>query len=122
MKTNRHLQFWTMAAILISALTLAAVFPGCSTGPNHALVAGKRTEPLDFFVAPPMPMGGLITGGLRNQSSFARSISAPVNADELWIISRNSDTSAQSTEDSPGSGSLLAKVEHKDLATQLQHT
>lgn len=42
--------------------------------------------------------------------------------DELWIIARSSDAATEQTDDTPGSGTLMAKVEEKEVPMPLKHT
>jgi Ca-activated chloride channel homolog len=46
----------------------------------------------------------------------------PISADELWIIARSSDVAAEQSDDSPGSGTLMATVEEKQIPMPLKHT
>jgi Ca-activated chloride channel family protein len=41
---------------------------------------------------------------------------------ELWVIARSSDSTEPQTEETPGSGALMAKVEEKQVPMPLKHT
>jgi hypothetical protein len=53
---------------------------------------------------------------------MTRSIIAQSDAEELWIIAKSSDSTASQTEESPGSGTLMAMVEEKQVPMPLKHT
>lgn len=54
-------------------------------------------------------------------SHSTRPISAPFDADELWIVSRNPETE-QAVDNVPGSGSLVAEVAGQEVPMPLAHT
>ena len=47
---------------------------------------------------------------------------ASLSADEIWIIARSSDSTTQPSDEYPGSGALMAKVEQKEVPMPLKHT
>jgi Ca-activated chloride channel homolog len=46
----------------------------------------------------------------------------PSGSEELWILARGSDSPAEPSDDTPGSGALMAKVEEKQVPMPLKHT
>ena len=52
----------------------------------------------------------------------ARSISAPLGAEELWVVARSSQPAPQPTDDTPGSGMLMTEIEGKQIPMPLKHT
>ena len=110
------LKLWIFGAIAISILVGGLFLAGCRSAPR-GIPASSR---LGF--AAPSTTDGLITGGLRNGPPLSsRSISFPVGADELWIISRNSETD-RIVEGTPDAGALMAKIGSDEVPMPLTHT
>lgn len=65
-----------------------------------------------------MQLHGLQQGG----GAAAIPTSLPSNGEELWIIARDDSASEARSDDSPGSGALLAQVEGKEVPLPLKHT
>ncbi|HKW30407.1 MAG TPA: VIT domain-containing protein, partial [Verrucomicrobiae bacterium] len=66
--------------------------------------------------------GGVLAGGIPESNLTARSIGVPLDDSELWIIARSSDSGTKPAGDSPGTGSLMAEVEDKEVPMPLKHT
>jgi Ca-activated chloride channel homolog len=115
---------------LLAAAMWAAVFlSGCSA---------KRPQGLAQTSAPIVLSPGAFVGeGIYYLTNLApviapafsgaeplatRSISAPVGAEELWIVARSSDTTAQPPDATPGSGALMAKISEEEVLMPLKHT
>jgi Ca-activated chloride channel homolog len=56
-----------------------------------------------------------------SSSSTVRSISDSAGVDEIWVVARSSDTAAPS-DDSAGSGALMAKIADEQIPMPLKHT
>jgi Ca-activated chloride channel homolog len=104
--------------LLLLAATLAGLGSGCSK--NSGLSAVSQGEMFSSRAVTPttgLPVDSAIIGGLaarRAGDSFA--------ADEVWILARSSDLNARQAADSPGSGTLLARVEGEEVPVPLKHT
>src|SRR5437868_6467415 len=46
----------------------------------------------------------------------------PASGEELWIIARDGEPTAQRAEDTPGTGALMARIEQKRVPMPLKHT
>ena len=103
------LKIWICGATLIAALAGVLVLTGCG-----GINAASQVSPRDLFMAQ-----NLQPQALTSQS--IRSISAPVDANELWIVSRNPEIE-QAADNIPGSGSLMAEVAGQEVPMPLAHT
>ena len=65
--------------------------------------------------------GGLPTSGLRKGSRSALA-ALPAGSEELWILARGGGDTVAPSEETPGSGALMAKVEEKQVPMPLKHT
>jgi Ca-activated chloride channel family protein len=101
-------------ALLLAGVALAA---GLMSGCMRRASSITALPAYDFAARAPAVGGGLPASGLAH-----RTISAPAGPEELWIIARSSDTTAAATDESPGSGTLMAKVEEKEVPMPLKHT
>ncbi len=100
------LKFGICAAAANVALTGTLIMlTGCG-----GITASKGISPIDFFLANPPSQD--------SPPESTISISAP--ADELWIVSRNSEAADKS--DTPDSGSLLAETPNEEVPMPLNHT
>jgi Ca-activated chloride channel family protein len=65
-------------------------------------------------------------GGRQSVSATESPVQAaaqmPLPDEEIWVIARGRDATAHRTDDSPGSGALLAKIEQKEIPMPLKHT
>ncbi len=108
------LKLWIFGAITIGILTGVLFLSGCrSVGPF----------PVTRFPDTTSSRGdGLLTSGLRESSSqWTRSTGASGSADELWIVSRNSENDSPADE-TPDAGSLMVEVENHIVPMPLTHT
>src|SRR5438128_5911420 len=102
---SKSRRWWLLVEILaMLAAVVAVLSSGCMTRPAaRDFDAGRAVaQPAAFEapatthlfavapISPPLP------------AHAARSVDAPVTADELWIIARNSDSPAASDDNSPG--------------------
>ncbi|HEY9171357.1 MAG TPA: VIT domain-containing protein [Verrucomicrobiae bacterium] len=55
-------------------------------------------------------------------SGLARSLSAPLGAEELWVIARSPEPASPPSDDTPGSGTLMTEVEGRQVPMPLKHT
>jgi Ca-activated chloride channel family protein len=111
-----NIRIFTVMAVCI--LAGGSLLVGCSP----RISALKSITPMDFYSANALPNGGQANfSGVLNYSQSARSISAPVGTDELWIVSRGSET-GRIVDDSPDSGSLLANLGSETIPVPLTHT
>src|SRR5205823_861927 len=115
MKNKKYLLLLMIpCAISVLGLVFGVVITGCASKPAQlTALHGQRSQAFGFGSE------GLV---VQNISEPFFSISSPPSSEELWIIARGSDTSTQNTEDAPGSGSLMAKVEEKEVPLPLKHT
>ena len=81
-------------------------------------MSSSSITPLPAARISPSLVGGLPAGNI----SPVRVISTPASTEELWIIGRSSDTTAAATDESPGSGALMAKIAEKEVPMPLKHT
>jgi Ca-activated chloride channel family protein len=111
MKTTRHQDksrtrttSWLMAVALATAIILPFL-QGC--------VSKKRPSGVT-----PLP------GALASRPGAAPAIpgALPSPGEELWIIARDDSGAAARSEDSPGSGAMLATSEGKEVPLPLKHT
>ncbi len=104
---------------LTRPICLAAIvlLPGCAKSP-----AGG--PPASFGARFASASDGLITSGLRQgRPGRGGPIAAlPAGNEEVWIIARGSDNPAAPAEEGPGTGTLLAKIEEKQVPMPLKHT
>jgi Ca-activated chloride channel homolog len=118
MKHKSRTRYLMLELFAMVAVIATALWSGCE----------MKQEPLGVSQLPgpgtaPSFSGGGYAGALwQQQSPAARSISAPVNAEELWVIVRSSDSAAAQAKDTPGSGTLMTKVEEKEVPMPLKHT
>jgi Ca-activated chloride channel family protein len=96
---------WILSAIALSVLTGAIFLAGCKS--PASLTATKAVGPLDYLV--------------NEQSQSSRSISLPAGGDELWIVSRNSE-SGSAPENTADTGSLMVKRGNDEVPMPLTHT
>jgi Ca-activated chloride channel family protein len=141
---------WPGALALLSILTLfiVAVLPGCSTRSVPVTKRGEAFEEGSVAAdsaptTPPPPSVRAVPGedyaipeGFHQRTKReprphalgfdwipARlGAETPLPDEEIWVIARGSDVVQQRTDDSPGSGSLMAKVEQKEIPMPLKHT
>jgi Ca-activated chloride channel homolog len=117
-------RLWIFSAMAIGVMAGGLLLAGCA-----GISASKNVSPQDsyarngaFGFAATAAPENLLTSGLRSGSSQSvQSISAPVDADELWIVSRNSEM-AHATDDSPDAGTLLATIGSEVVPMPLRHT
>jgi len=108
-------------AVLLSVITglgLSILLQGCASkslttkGPESiSSLPGPRALGFDWY------LGQALQGSGPNASPIA----PLVRSEEVWILAR-SERPAASSEESPGSGALLAKVEEKEIPMPLKHT
>ena len=96
-------------------LLVATVFlSGCARTerPSAAtsLPQATRAYGFDWFLGNRLMKHAPVAGGPARQG------------EELWVIARSSDSAAAQTEDTPGSGTLMTKVEEKEVPMPLKHT
>src|SRR5262245_11030906 len=94
---------------LFFSTVIALVLPGCSSSKPEVV---------------PLPGGIPITSD-RVRPDYGRFGYEPAKTsgrtEELWILARG-ETSAAESEQSPGSGTLRAKIEDKEIPMPLKHT
>ncbi len=127
MKSESRRRYLMLELFAMVAVVATLLWSGCTStklarsyvpappSPS-ATLAGIYTEP-QFHA---MPYGSTVID-LFHEGRI-RADTMPVSADELWIVARSSDSTAQSAEDSPGSGALMAKVDEKEVPMPLKHT
>ena len=103
---------WLGLALLL-CLAGIVLLPGCAKKPVSAtLLPGARVASLSsapsFTGEPGTPNPAL--GGL------------PSGSEELWILARGGDGAATPSDEAPGPGALMAKVEEKQVPMPLKHT
>lgn len=69
----------------------------------------------------PSGQGASAYGRARLSSESMRPISAPSDADELWIVSRNPEIE-QAADNTPGTGSLMAELPGQEVPMPVAHT
>lgn len=98
----------------VAGLAFAILVPGCATR--------KRPDSMTS-----LPQGRALGFDwyqgqeLQLNSRKSSTIEPWTRSEELWILARG-ETPASSAEPSPGSGTLLAKIEEKEIAMPLKHT
>jgi Ca-activated chloride channel family protein len=108
--TVRGILSLTLALCL--GLTVIPLLPGCAkkpisvTGlPGAAFMADK----VDGFSEPQKTLNAALAA-------------LPFGSEELWILARGSDSPAEPSDEAPGTGALMAKVEEKQVPMPLKHT
>ena len=103
--------------VVVLALTAAFLWSGCVSYRQVATTTLPGTRASAMFVAGTSSMAA-------NSSIAANPLASAVvsDSDELWIIARSSDSQPQPTEDSPGTGALMAEVENTEVPMPLKHT
>jgi Ca-activated chloride channel homolog len=87
-------------------LAVVALLPGCAKKPvSMTSLQGSRIMGASGGTAP-----GAAVSALRSDS------------EELWILARGGDVGAEPSDETPGTGALMAKVEEKQVAMPLKHT
>jgi Ca-activated chloride channel homolog len=118
---------WLLVGFVGVALLLAVLLAGCSKSPGGITpLSGARSDYAED-VSGEAAASGPITGAFFNRA-VARfgerrgdSLAGPAAGEELWVIARDSRT-ARLADDSPGTGSMMAKVEEKNVPMPLKHT
>ena len=64
---------------------------------------------------------GTLTRGLRKDGRSPLA-ALPAGSEELWIIARGGGDTVAPSEEAPGSGALMAKIEEKEVPMPLKHT
>ncbi len=116
--SNRTKQaLWTVAMVCLVAVI--QFLSGCASEK-----AARGITPLSGAQVPSVlsPLPSQVIGGLAPDSASTRSISAPLGADELWVIARSSASPAAPADDTPGSGALMTEIEGKQVPMPLKHT
>jgi len=116
MKSRFQKYFLALEAFAMCAFVCVVVWTGCASKHRPVGVTSVPARAIGFSGSP----DGLLVSGLRNR--VARSIIAPSEFEELWIIARSSDSADQQSEETSGSGTLMAKVEEREVAMPLKHT
>lgn len=101
-----------VVALALMPLVVAYVFVGCTKGP--AMISGLPAS--RFRVA---------DSGLQSfpgSQLSAKSISDVVLHEEIWVITRSSNSAASKSEDTPGSGALMTRIAGKPVPMPLKHT
>lgn len=106
MKSINSVTPWILSSIAAGALAAALFLAGCAP----SSIIGRRSGE-----------GNPACGFARSSSQSTSSISLPVDADELWIVSRNPETD-QAADNIPGSGSLMAELAGQEVPMPLAHT
>jgi Ca-activated chloride channel family protein len=122
---------WLICLGLFVIVATTAVFQGCANRPRSvtALPEGYSTASSQgFFPGSSIPAGSfppsvseqILVSGLRNDLRFTR---GPITAstDEIWVLARGEGSAAVS-DDTPGTGTLMAKIEQKEIPMPLKHT
>lgn len=110
MKAIKSINFCILSALAASVLVLVTglSLAGCATMPQSLKASVARENPVN-------------NEGAVFRSESVRPISFPIDADELWILSRGSET-ARATQNTPDSGALMAEVDNKEVPMPLAHT
>jgi Ca-activated chloride channel family protein len=100
--------------------TAAAPLPGAVNEAAHRQTPGSPT--MTGILTD--PAFRVVTRAMANRDPGLPAIpgSLPSATDELWVIARSSEPSQQAGDDSPGSGSLVAQIEEKQVTMPLKHT
>ncbi len=96
--------FWPVCTGLFVGLLIALLLPGCMQGPSGVTPLPRGAAYMDTRGRSALDLGALASG-----------------TQELWILTRGENSTA-SSEQSPGSGVLLAKIEEKEIPMPLKHT
>jgi len=106
MNAIKRLNVW-ICAVIACSLAAGLFLAGCASVPP-----GLARLPSDE---------GAAAYGIARSSQSTRPISAPIDADELWIVSRDPETE-QAPDNVPGSGSLMAELAGQEVPMPLSHT
>ncbi len=108
------LALWGILCFALPLCVAVMVLPsGCAKKQSGA------TSPL--LNARAVGYGGPLLSGLRKdaRSAFA---ALPADSDELWILARGGGDAVAPSNEAPGSGALMAKIEEKQVPMPLKHT
>jgi Ca-activated chloride channel family protein len=114
-KIPRSSLYFNIAMVL--AMAAVSLWSGCEKRPVGVTKLSSRAASVG---GGNLPRGGMPGAGLAEPSQAPVSESA--GFDELWVIARASDSEAQPTADSPGTGALMAEIEQKEVPMPLKHT
>ena len=106
----RWVDFTLVLFALAVCLGLTLLLQGCSVSSTRAVM------PLPANTAP----DGLLTSGLPPGPNALPPVPF-VRNEEVWILARG-ETPVAPVEESPGSGELLATLDHKEIPMPLKHT
>jgi Ca-activated chloride channel family protein len=109
-------------ALVATVAELVLLLSGCRNSPASLTHLPETAVSEAAVSAHPSynPHGTLPASGRPGGQTLANPI--PSNSEELWILARGDAATGQPSDDSPGSGALLAKVEEKEIPMPLKHT
>ena len=102
---------------MLAGALAAGLLSGCMKSANSRRPVSVTSLPAHSALSP--SYSGVLPAGIVPPM---RLMSTPAGSEELWIIARSSDTTTAATEETPGSGALMAKLEQKEVPMPLKHT
>jgi Ca-activated chloride channel homolog len=102
-----------LCATLLVSVVAAALLSGCA----KRMASGIT----------PLPSGVASSHAAGSTSGLSRGSDTPLNAffagsEELWVLARGGGDTAPPSDETPGAGALMAKVEEKHVPMPLKHT
>jgi Ca-activated chloride channel family protein len=114
----------SLTLALCLGLALIALLPGCAkravniTGLPGAATINDTSMPSDAAI---MESPGAAISSLQ-KAPHSPLAALPTDSEELWILARGGEGVAEPSDEAPGSGALMAKVEEKQVPMPLKHT
>jgi len=119
-----------LCLILLPCMAVMVLLPGCAKSPSSvtglpgSAVKGVSVSP--SFAGEPRSGRALgfdwyLGNRLLTTSDF-RLAGLPSSSEDLWILARGCDGSVAPSDEAPGSGALMAKIEEKQVPMPLKHT
>src|ERR1035437_4513728 len=95
-----------LCGALLLYLMVGGLFSGCAKKPmSLTSLPGARAVGASAGIAP---------SGLQRNSNPALNV-LPSGSEELWILALGGDSIAEPSDEAPGTGALMAKVEEKQV-------
>jgi Ca-activated chloride channel homolog len=114
MKPGFVIRYSLLFCLAISlGLAVVVLLPGCA----------KKADSITYL--PGASTGAILPGSKsigKGVAPNAALAAFPSGSDELWIIARGGEGQAAPSEETPGTGALMARVEEKEVPMPLKHT
>src|SRR5436305_370011 len=124
-KKSNLLSLIVLMHALAGFLAATMLFPGCARTPPPVtrlpgFGAGKTPDGTAVVENSHVGIAPSFTGNSTRNTGPAPAL--PYSSEELWIVARDNASTIQYQDDSPGSGTLMAKLEGREIPMPLKHT